>query len=113
LSQTLEKPRNLKIYDYDYQLEHVYNLLRQELSPENVRLIEQYDMALVNSALAKATRHKHLKMILSLSRLLNKNWIDVSKEDMPAYMEDLRNDHAKVTSFRSVDSEKKKRNEKD
>ena len=37
----------------------------------------------------------------------------IPKEDMPAYMEDLRNDHAKVTSFRSVDSEKKKRNEKD
>jgi len=82
LSQKLEKPRNLKIYDYDYQLEHVYNLIRHELSPENVRLVEQYDVALVNSALAKATRHKNLKMILSLSRLLNKNWIDVSKEDI-------------------------------
>ena len=57
-------------------------MIRRDLSPENVRLIERYDIEMVNGALAKATRHKHLKMILSLSRLLQKNWTDVAKEDI-------------------------------
>ena len=37
---------------------------------------------MVNSSLAKATRLKQLNMILSLSRILRKNWVDVTKEDI-------------------------------
>ncbi|MDH3487290.1 MAG: hypothetical protein OEL82_04515 [Nitrosopumilus sp.] len=37
---------------------------------------------MVNLSLYKATRHKNLKMILSLSRLLNKDWNDVTKDDI-------------------------------
>lgn len=54
----------------------------RELSPENFALVKRYDIEMVQAALAKATRHKHLKMILSLTRLLNKNWEQTTKNDI-------------------------------
>jgi len=53
-----------------------------ELSPENVELISKYDMEMVRQSIAIATRQKHLKTLLSLSRLLQKNWSDVKKDDI-------------------------------
>lgn len=44
---------------------------------------------MVNSSLSKATRHKNLKMILSLSRMLNKDWQDVTKSDIEALVFDI------------------------
>ena len=82
MSQKLGSKSKISIYDYDYQLNHVFALIKKELSEKNVQLTEKYDLAMVNSSLSKATRHKNLKMILSLSRLLNKNWIDVTKDDV-------------------------------
>jgi len=83
LSQKLaEQKKRIKIYDYDYQIEHTYNLIKRDLSEENVKLIQRYDIEMVNAALAKGTRQKHLKMILSLTRLLKKYWVDVAKEDI-------------------------------
>lgn len=82
MSQRLGSKGKIGIYDYDYQLKHVYSLIKKDLSKKNVKLIERYDLAMVNSSLSKATRHKNLKMILSLSRLLNKDWNDVSKDDI-------------------------------
>jgi integrase/recombinase XerD len=37
---------------------------------------------MVNASLAKATRIKQLNMIISLSRILRKNWVDVTKDDI-------------------------------
>ncbi len=76
------KQGSIQIYDHDNLLKNVYNLIKKELSQQNVELIQKYDRAMVNASLSKATRHKHLKMILSLSRLLNKNWIDFTKDDI-------------------------------
>ena len=42
----------------------------------------QYDKVMVNETLAKATRLKQLKIILSLTRLLQKNWNTVTKQDI-------------------------------
>ena len=83
LSQKLRtKHSSIDIYDHDYLLKNVWNLIKKELSEQNVKLIRKYDKIMVNSSLAKATRQKNLKMILSLSRLLNKNWEVVTKEDI-------------------------------
>lgn len=70
------------IYDYDYLLKNIWNLLSNELSENNVKLIRKYDRTMVTSSLSKATRHKHLKMILSLSRFIKKDWSDLNKEDI-------------------------------
>ncbi len=82
MSQKLGSKGKIGIYDYDYLIEHTFALIKKELSKNNVKLITKYDLAMVNSTLSKATRHKNLKMILSLSRLLNKDWESVTKDDV-------------------------------
>jgi len=73
MSQKLDSKKEIGIYDYDYQLKNVFALLKKDLSENNVKLVTKYDIAMVNFSLSKATRHKNLKMILSLSRLLQKD----------------------------------------
>ncbi len=56
--------------------------MEKDLSQNNVELIKKFDRVLVNESLSDARRSKVLGTILSLSRMLNKDWIDASKEDM-------------------------------
>lgn len=53
-----------------------------ELSENNSELIEKYDMEMVRQSIAIATRQKHMRTLLSLSRMLQKDWKDVTKSDM-------------------------------
>ncbi len=82
MSQKLDSKAGIGLYDYDYQLKNIHFLLKRDLSENNYDLVTKYDIAMVNSSLSKATRHKNLKMILSLSRMLNKDWQDVTKHDV-------------------------------
>jgi len=50
-------------------------------------------MAMTNSSLSKATRHKNLKIILSLSCLLQKDWIDVTKDDIESLVWKIMNQY--------------------
>ncbi|MFQ5783048.1 MAG: hypothetical protein ACE5GR_08375 [Nitrosopumilus sp.] len=93
MSQKLDSKNTIGIYDYDYQLKHVFALLKKDLSETNFKLIKKYDMAMVNSSLLKATRHKNLKMILNLSRLLNKDWSDVTKDDIDTLVWKIMNQY--------------------
>lgn len=81
-----QKLTNLKksqgIYDYDAIIDRIYNLIEKELSDNNVEIIKEYDKVMINQSLAKATRQKHLQTVLSLSRLLNKDWKDATKQDI-------------------------------
>ena len=80
---------SITIYDHDYNLRNAFKLITKELSENNLELIKKYDKEMVNCSLTKATRHKHLKMILSLSRLLQKDWINVTKEDIETLVYDV------------------------
>ena len=82
MSQKLDSRQGIGIYDYDYQLKNVFALLKKDLSKNNFKLVTKYDVAMINSSLSKATRHKNLKMVLSLSRLLQKDWVDVTISDI-------------------------------
>ncbi len=70
------------IHDYDSIMKGVERQIRNELSAENVELIFKYDMEMVRQSIAIATRQKHLKTLLSLTRLLQKDWKDVKKNDI-------------------------------
>lgn len=76
------KASEIDIYEYDKQLGWIYNLLKKEISAENFNLVQKYDTYMVKDGLAKGTRLKHLKMLLSLDRLLKKDWSDVSDDDI-------------------------------
>lgn len=56
--------------------------IQDELSPENVELISQYDMEMIRQSIAIATRQKHLRTLLGLSRILQKDWKEVTKQDI-------------------------------
>jgi len=63
-------------------MNQINNQIERELSSENVSLIKRYDREMVSQSMAVATRQKHLRTLLTLSRLLNKNWEDVRKDDI-------------------------------
>lgn len=57
-------------------------MVDSQLSKNNADLIRKYDQVMVTQSLSKATRSKHLKILLSLSKIINKDWIDVTKSDI-------------------------------
>lgn len=63
-------------------IERTYNLMEKDLSVNNMELIRKYDRSMIGESLAKATRHKHLQVILNLSRFLGKDWKDVTRDDV-------------------------------
>jgi len=60
----------------------VYKLLEKDLSDTNFQLIKKYDQYFVQLSLSKAYRCRNLNALLTLSRMLGKNWIDVTKSDV-------------------------------
>lgn len=53
-----------------------------ELSQENADLIKKYDKVMISLSMSKAVRLLHLRILLSLSKMLGKNWSDVTKSDI-------------------------------
>ena len=82
MKQELRKPKFSSIYDYDDRIERTYKLIEKSLSKSNIELIRKYDKVMIAESLAKATRHKHLQVILNLSRILGKDWQSVTKLDI-------------------------------
>lgn len=63
-------------------MKQVQGQIQRELSPENVKLIRKYDQTMTNLSIAIATRQKHLRTLLNLTRFLGKNWTDATKDDI-------------------------------
>ncbi|MDE1764933.1 MAG: tyrosine-type recombinase/integrase [Thaumarchaeota archaeon] len=63
-------------------MSNTYALIEKELSPYNIELIKKYDSELVKQSLAKATRLKHLQILLNLSRFIKKDWNEITKDDI-------------------------------
>ena len=84
------------IYKLDRQLELIVNQIHSELSLETQQLLDLYDSEMVNSSLGKATRIKQLKILLSLSRKINKNWNDVTALDVSNLVRDVMNEYGDV-----------------
>jgi len=68
--------------------------LQIELSENNSTLIEKYDMEMVRQSIAIATRQKHLKTLLSLSRMLQKDWENTTKSDMESLVYQIMQRHS-------------------
>ena len=76
------KNDDISVHNYDLNLERTHKLIKKELSKENASLLEKYDQFMAMQSLAKATRLSHIKLTLNLSRMLQKNWKDVTKDDI-------------------------------
>ena len=73
--------KEIVIHDFDKGLDHTLKAI-EKLSIRNSELIKKYDKEMVRNSLAKGTRFKHLLIILNLSRMLEKDWEDVTKPDI-------------------------------
>lgn len=82
MSQKTSNVKKSSVYDYDALTDGIFRLLRKDTSVENSTLIEKYDRMMVSLSMAKATRLLHLRTLLSLSRMLGKNWHDVTRLDI-------------------------------
>jgi len=78
----MPKSVEIRVHDFDYRLYQTLELIKKEFSKDNVRLIKKYDIEMVNQVLGKATRWKHLVTMVNLTRMINKDWNNVSKEDI-------------------------------
>ena len=70
------------VHDYERLMQTVHSLIEKELSEKNIKIIKKYDREMVRQSIALATRQKHLRTVLSLTRLVNKNWEDVTADDI-------------------------------
>lgn len=76
------KQDKIRLYDYDRIISRTFSLMEKDLSQNNVQILRKFDRVLVNESLSDARRSKILGTLLSLSRILEKNWDDANKEDI-------------------------------
>ncbi len=72
--QVQQNKKEILIHDFEKGLDHTLKAMERELSERNIDLIKRYDKEMVRRSLARGTRLKHLLIILSLSRILKKDW---------------------------------------
>lgn len=79
---TAIRTEGFQIHNYDSAIASILKHISHELSEKNHEIIQKYDQVMVRESLAKATRRKHLEILLSLGRMLKKDWSDVTKDDV-------------------------------
>jgi site-specific recombinase XerD len=77
-----KKQDKVKLYDYDRIIFRTLALMQKDLSENNFQIMKKFDRVLVNESLSDARRSKILGTLLSLSRMLKKNWDEVNKDDI-------------------------------
>ena len=82
------------VHDYKTIIDNIYKQIENELSKNNVQIIKKYDRVLVNESLADATRSKNLSTLLSLSRVLGKDWMGITKEDIEELVVKINKKHS-------------------
>ena len=84
--QTITKKRKLDsayIHDYDRVLSNLHNRIKTTLPKPNAQLLLDSDINAVNQAIGKASRIKHLQVMLQLAELFdNKPWKEITKSDV-------------------------------
>jgi len=76
------KSDQIMVHNYDTRIRQTTNLLQNEISSENFKLIKRYHNVMIGEALAKATQLKHLQILLNLTRFVKKDWTVISKDDI-------------------------------
>ncbi len=84
------------IYKLDSKITRLWILIKSELSPENIELLEKYETELINTGLAKATRIKQLQILYSITKKISKNWTCVTKTDLDRLVREIMNQYGDV-----------------
>ena len=64
------------------------------MSTKNYQLFEKYDQAMIGDTVATSTRRGQLAIIVRLTRLINKDWNDVTKDDINKLVYDIMQNHS-------------------
>lgn len=56
--------------------------MKKEISQKNLSVIQKYDNVMIRDGIATGTRYLHLNRLLGLSRILQKDWKDATKDDV-------------------------------
>lgn len=70
------------VYEFDKILHRTFSVINRELSRNNVMIITEYDKEMARQSISKAARRIHVQALLNLSRMLQKDWNDVTKKDI-------------------------------
>ncbi|NIU01952.1 MAG: hypothetical protein GWN01_13880, partial [Nitrosopumilaceae archaeon] len=79
---SLKTVKKNAIHNYESLMNSAKRQIERELSQRNVKLIFEYDKVMVRQSIAIATRQKHMRTLLGLTRFLKKDWKDVTKSDI-------------------------------
>ena len=90
---SLKTIKKRQVHNYDSLMRSVNRQIRIELSGNNSELISKYDREMVRQSIAVATRQKHLRTLLGLTRLLKKDWKDATKDDMDELVYEIMQSH--------------------
>jgi len=85
----MAKSVEIKVHDFDYRLYQTLNLIKRDFSKANARIIKKYDIEMINQTLAKATRWKHLQTLVNLTKMIKKDWEEVTKEDIDELVSEI------------------------
>jgi len=80
-TKQIQKPVT-DIYSYDLQINAIFRRMHKDLPSSTIQLIQKYDIEMINTSKAKGTRRKHLQTLYVLSKLLDKEWHTVTKDDI-------------------------------
>lgn len=104
-----QKHASTEIYEFDRALERTINAIKKELSQNNQKVILEYDKSMARQSISKAARRIHAQNLLSLTRLLQKDWKDVTKSDIDELVYKIMDTYADVRgqeTWSSYDSKK-------
>ena len=82
------------IHGFEARISSVLKRLENELSPENLLLVKRYHNAIIIDNAGVAVQEKHLQTILSLSRMYQKNWQDVTRNDIENLLLQISKNHS-------------------
>ena len=92
--QTSARSTTFSIYEFDRSLNRTMTVIKKELSSENQKLIFEYDKAMARQSISKAARRIHAQNLLNLSRMLQKDWKDVTKSDIDELVFEIMDKYA-------------------
>lgn len=74
--------REFQILDYDRKMHLALKKAEENISLENLSIIQRYDAEMATLGLKKSTRSKQIAIIVDISIRIGKNWSDITKEDI-------------------------------
>ncbi len=85
------------------------NKIKELVTPQEYKVLEKYEIALVKLSLADASKAKNFDMILSLTRMLDgKTWLDLNQDDMDSLVVTIMNKHSENGKETNTSSDNKR-----